>query len=334
MTKFMPGITTVVLGLFVAYAAAWYFNAIEGNFSLLLFIATVVTGVYWLLEKFIFLPQRAKAAATIEEQAVARQAELAEMGISQTETHHKEMVASKDVVLQQPWWLDWTAGLFPVICIVFLLRSFLFEPFKIPTGSMIPTLMVGDLILVNKYTYGIRLPVINKKIVDVNQPERGDVMVFRYPPNPNVDYIKRVIGVPGDEVSYLNKKLMINGKPLSKDVLPDFLEEDTMSYAKQFEEMVEFSKGGGGKKHRILNDERRPAMIPGVEDFPNRQNCRYSAEGVVCKVPEGHYFMMGDNRDNSLDSRYWGFVPEKNIVGKAFFVWMNFGNLRRIGSFD
>jgi signal peptidase I len=334
MTKLMPGITTVVLGLFVAYAAAWYFNAIEGNFSLLLFIASVVTGVYWLLEKFIFLPQRNKAAALIEEQASARQAELAKMGISQTETHHKEMVASKEAVQQQPWWLDWTAGLFPVICIVFLLRSFLFEPFKIPTGSMIPTLMVGDLILVNKYTYGIRLPVINKKIVDVNQPERGDVMVFRYPPNPNVDYIKRVIGVPGDEVSYLNKKLMINGKPLSKDVLPDFLEEDTMSYAKQFEEMVEFSQGSGGKKHRILNDERRPAMIPGVEDFPNRQNCRYSAEGVVCKVPEGHYFMMGDNRDNSLDSRYWGFVPEKNIVGKAFFVWMNFGNLRRIGSFD
>jgi signal peptidase I len=333
LMKFMPGITAGVLGAFVAYGAAWYFNALESNFSLILFIATCVTGVYWALEKFIFLPERERAAQAIETQAVARQAELAQMGITKTETHHQEMVASKDAVLQQPWWLDWTAGLFPVICIVFLLRSFLFEPFKIPTGSMIPTLHIGDLILVNKFTYGVRLPVINKKIVPVNDPQRGDVMVFRYPPNPNVDYIKRVIGVPGDEVSYLNKKLAINGKPLSKDVLPDFLEEDTMRYTKQFEEAIELANGGV-KKHKILNDEQRPAMIPGVEDFAFKQNCSYSIEGVVCKVPAGHYFMMGDNRDNSLDSRYWGFVPENNIVGRAFYVWMNFGNLGRIGSFD
>jgi signal peptidase I len=333
LMKFMPGITSVVLGAFVAYAASWYFSVFEGNFSLLLFIATMVTGVYWLLERFIFLPQRNQAAAALESQAITRQAELAKMGVSHTETHAKEMLASKDAVLQQPWWLDWTAGLFPVICIVFLLRSFLFEPFKIPTGSMIPTLHVGDLILVNKFTYGVRLPVINKKIVNVNDPERSDVMVFRYPPNPNVDYIKRVVGLPGDEVSYLNKKLTINGKPLSKDVLPDFLEEDSMRYSKQFEELMDLSKGGS-KKHKLLNDDNRPAMIPGVEDFSFKQNCRYSVEGVVCKVPDGHYFMMGDNRDNSLDSRYWGFVPEKNIVGKAFFVWMNFGNLRRIGGFD
>ena len=183
----MPGITAGVLGAFVAYGAAWYFNAVESNFSLILFIATLVTGVYWLLERFVFLPERNRAAAAIEEQAIARQAELAKMGITKTETHHQEMVASKDAVLQQPWWLDWTAGLFPVICIVFLLRSFLFEPFKIPTGSMIPTLLVGDLILVNKFTYGVRLPVINKKIIPMNDPQRGDVMVFRYPPNPNVD---------------------------------------------------------------------------------------------------------------------------------------------------
>jgi signal peptidase I len=333
MGKFMPGITSGVLGLFVAYAAAWYFNVFEGNFSLLLFIATMVTGVYWLLERLYFLPQRLQAAKTLEEQAIQRQAELAKMGIAQAETHAQEMQSAKDGLLMQPWWLDWTAGLFPVICIVFLLRSFVFEPFKIPTGSMIPTLMVGDLILVNKYTYGVRLPVINKKIMDVNNPQRGDVMVFRYPPNPNVDYIKRVIGLPGDEVSYLNKKLTINGKPLSKDVLPDFLEEDTMTYAKQFEELMETGTGAS-KKHKLLNDDRRPAMIAGVSDFSAKDNCRYSVEGVVCKVPAGHYFMMGDNRDNSLDSRYWGFVPEQNIVGRAFFVWMNFGNLRRIGSFD
>jgi signal peptidase I len=333
MLNFMPALTGAVLALFAGYAGAWYFGYLEGNFALLLFLATVVTGVYWLAEKFYFLPQREKAATALAEQSTARQAELAKMGIAKTEIHGQEMQAAQGKLLMQPWWLDWTAGLFPVIVVVFLLRSFLFEPFKIPSGSMIPTLWVGDLILVNKFTYGVRLPVINTKIIEVNNPQRGDVMVFRYPPKPSFDYIKRVIGTPGDEVSYLNKKLMVNGKPLSKDVLPDFFDEDSLRYSKQFEEVVA-SEQGREIKHRLLNDEDRPAFIPGTDDFPFKQNCRYSAEGVVCKVPEGHYFMMGDNRDNSLDSRYWGFVPEKNIVGKAFFVWMNFGNLKRIGAFQ
>lgn len=228
----------------------------------------------------------------------------------------------------QPWWLDWTAGLFPVIAAVFLLRSFLFEPFKIPSGSMIPTLRVGDLILVNKFIYGIRLPVLNTKITEGSPPQRGDVMVFRYPPQPSLDYIKRVVGLPGDEVAYLNKRLTINGKPVVTTPLPEFFDDDTMRYYKQYQEVL------GTHTHRLLNDDDRPAFVPGVEDFPNRQNCRYSIEGVVCKVPPGQYFMMGDNRDNSLDSRYWGFVPDNNIVGKAFFVWMNFSDLKRIGSFN
>jgi signal peptidase I len=332
MVNFMPALTGAVLAAFVGYAGAWYFGILEGNFALLLFLATVVTGLYWLAERYYFLPQREKAAASLVEQSTARQAELAKMGIAKTEIHGQEMSEAHGSLLMQPWWLDWTAGLFPVIVIVFLLRSFLFEPFKIPSGSMIPTLWVGDLILVNKFTYGVRLPVINTKIIEMNNPQRGDVMVFRYPPKPSFDYIKRVIGTPGDEVSYLNKKLTINGKPLSKDVLPDFFDEDSLRYSKQFEEIVASEKGE--VKHRLLNDEDRPAFIPGADPFAFRENCLYSAEGVVCKVPAGHYFMMGDNRDNSLDSRYWGFVPEKNIVGKAFFVWMNFGNLKRIGAFQ
>ena len=325
LTNSMGAITAVVLGAFVTYGASWYFGLVEGNFSLLLFLASVVTGIYWFAERFYFLPQRYLAAKKLEESSTKRQQELAAQGITQMDRDTGE---AQTRLIMQPWWLDWTAGLFPVIIAVFLLRSFLFEPFKIPSGSMIPTLLVNDLILVNKFHYGVRLPVINRKVIDNHSPQRGDVMVFRYPPKPSQDYIKRVVGVPGDEVSYLNKKLTINGQPISKTALPDFFEEDVMRYAKQFEEVT------GEKKYRILNDDDRPAFIQGTEDFSFKQNCRYSTEGVVCKVPEGHYFMMGDNRDNSLDSRYWGFVPEKNIVGKAFFVWMNFGNFKRIGGFN
>ena len=318
-------LTSLVLAAFAGYMGAWYFGAIEGNFALLLFLATVVTGAYWLAERFYFLPQRHRAAQAIEDAAAQRRAELDRMGIAKVDIDVQE---SKERLLMQPWWLDWTAGLFPVIATVFLLRSFLFEPFKIPSGSMIPTLQVGDLILVNKFTYGVRLPVINVKIIEMNSPQRGDVMVFRYPPQPSYDYIKRVVGVPGDEVAYLNKRLTVNGNPVDTSAAPDFFDESTMRYFKQYEEQL------GTRPHRLLNNPEVPAFIQGASNFAYRDNCRYSVEGVVCKVPKGHYFMMGDNRDNSLDSRYWGFVPESHIVGKAFFVWMNFGNLKRIGSFN
>jgi signal peptidase I len=234
-------------------------------------------------------------------------------------------------VLTQPWWLDWTAGLFPVILAVFLLRSFLFEPFKIPSGSMIPTLLVGDLILVNKFHYGVRLPVINKKIVANHDPQRGDVMVFRYPMDTSVDYIKRVVGVPGDEVSFRNQRIYLNGQavPLEQLPGPGFYDQDTLRYYPEFTEKL-----GDVEHHILLNLQAQPYYGPEDKiNFPFRENCRYNAEGVTCKVPSGHYFMMGDNRDNSQDSRFWGFVPDENIVGKAFFVWMNFGNFKRIGPF-
>ncbi len=323
----MPLLTSLILAAFTAYIGAWYFGAVEGNFALLLFLATVVTGLYWLAERFYFLPKRRRAAAALESSLAQRREELSRQGITQVDTVDTK---ARERLLMQPWWLDWTAGLFPVILVVFLLRSFLFEPFKIPSGSMMPTLLTGDLILVNKFTYGLRLPVINTKITSGTPPARGDVMVFRYPPKPSLDYIKRVVGVPGDEIAYLNKKLTVNGQPVSKDALPDFFDEESMRYLKQFSENL------GGKQHRLLNDDGRRAGISEVEIMPfaNQDNCRYSVEGVVCKVPEGQYFMMGDNRDNSLDSRYWGFVPDKNIVGRAFFVWMNFGDLKRIGGFQ
>jgi signal peptidase I len=321
----MQALTSVILGAFVAYAASWYLGYVDGNFALLLFLASVVTGVYWLAERFYFLPQRVAAVAALEANDAKRRADLATMGIAQVDG---DIAEAKVKLFMQPWWLDWTAGLFPVIITVFLLRSFLFEPFKIPSGSMIPTLLVGDLILVNKFTYGIRLPVINLKITEGNKPQRGDVMVFRYPPKPSLDYIKRVVGVPGDTVAYLNKRLTINGQVQPTTAVPEFFDEDAMRYFKQYEEVL------GEKTHRLLNDDGRPAFVPGADKFEGHEGCSYTIEGVTCKVPEGQYFMMGDNRDNSMDSRYWGFVPERNIVGKAIFVWMNFSNPKRIGFFN
>jgi len=322
----MNALTGALFGALAVYLGGWWFGYWMGNFSLLLFVLTVVTFGYWLAERLHFKPAREAAAAELERQDAARRADLARMGIDKVDG---DVAQAREKLLMQPWWLDWTAGLFPVIVIVFLLRSFLFEPFKIPSGSMVPTLLVGDLILVNKYHYGVRLPVINKKIIANKDPQRGDVMVFRYPPDPRVDYIKRVVGVPGDEVAYLNQKLTINGKELPLKPLGEFYDEDSLRYAPQFSEAL------GSVDHRILVDpKRQPYFSADDKRFPFRDNCRYSAEGVVCKVPQGHYFMMGDNRDNSLDSRFWGFVPDENIVGRAFFVWMNFGNLGRIGSFN
>ncbi len=321
----MPILTAIILAAFVGYAAAWYTGSIEGNFALLLFLATVVTGLYWLADRFIFLPRRRAAAQALTEQRARRRAELAAQGISKVDD--EDLDGARERLLAQPWWLDWTAGLFPVILIVFMLRSFVVEPFKIPSGSMIPTLLVGDLILVNKFTYGLRLPVVNTQVTQGSPIQRGDVVVFRYPPKPSVDYIKRVVGLPGDEVSYLNKRLTINGQEVPQAAVSDFFDESSMEYFKQFNEQL------GDVHHDIIVDTRRAAFIGNPDQFPYRDQCRYSIEGVTCKVPEGHYFMMGDNRDNSLDSRYWGFVPNGNIVGKAFFVWMNFGNLGRIGPF-
>ena len=322
----MSTLTAVLYGALVAYLGGWFLGYWTGNFALLLFTLTLFTFVYWLAERFRFKPAREAAAAALQSQDSARRAGLARMGIEKVDG---DIETAKHKLLAQPWWLDWTAGLFPVILIVFLLRSFLFEPFKIPSGSMVPTLLVGDLILVNKFHYGVRLPVLNKKVIANNDPQRGDVMVFRYPVDPRVDYIKRVVGIPGDEVAYLNQKLSINGQAVPTKALGEFYDEDSMRYVPMFSELL------GATEHRILVEPKRPAFFGGDQkSFPMHQNCRYLPEGVVCKVPPGHYFVMGDNRDNSQDSRFWGFVPDENIVGKAFFVWMNFGNLGRIGAFN
>jgi signal peptidase I len=300
------------------------FQSILGNFALILFVLTIVTGLIWFADIFFLAKQRRKTADKALLEFDERNAKLTAEGIRLQEGGRVELEAR---LLRQPVWIEYSGSFFPVIAMVFFLRSFLYEPFKIPSSSMLPTLFVGDLILVNKFTYGIRLPVINKKVLALNDPERGDVMVFKYPEDPSLDYIKRVVGVPGDTIRYKNKRLSINGKDISYGPMPDFLDEERLKYSSQFSENL------AGVNHQILNDVQMPSFVRGPHDFPNREMCTYDELGFTCKVPEAQYFMMGDNRDNSLDSRYWGFVPDKNIVGKAFFIWMNFSNLKRIGSF-
>ena len=202
----------------------------------------------------------------------------------------------------EPILVEYARSFFPIVLIVLLLRSFIAEPFRIPSGSMMPTLLVGDFILVNKFTFGIRLPVINKKIIELSKPNRGDIVVFRYPKDPTVDYIKRIVGLPGDKVVYSNKKLTINDLPVQQTSLGSYQglgQGEEMSGAEDLLENLT------GVEHRILIRNGTPTV-----EF-------------VYVVPEGNYFAMGDNRDNSNDSRYWGPVPEANLVGKAFFIWMS-----------
>jgi signal peptidase I len=298
-------------------------QVILGNFALILFVAMVLTGVIWCLDIFYFARQRRLAADTALAAFDGRNAKLAADGIKVDNTSRHAIEAA---LLRQPTWIEYSGSFFPVIALVFFLRSFLYEPFKIPSSSMVPTLVIGDLILVNKFTYGVRLPVLNKKIIDVGDPQRGDVMVFKYPKDMSQDYIKRVIGVPGDKISYENKRLTVNDKPVQYTPMDDYLEDEGLEYHQQFMETLP------NTAHRILtNKNKRTIDLASVDNFPNRDACVYAYEKFTCIVPEGNYFMMGDNRDNSADSRYWGFVPNKNIVGKAFFVWMNLGNWKRIG---
>ncbi len=218
---------------------------------------------------------------------------------------------------KEPLLVEYARSFFPVLLVVLLLRSFVAEPFRIPSGSMMPTLEVGDFILVNKFTYGVRLPVLRTKVIPLGEPERGEVVVFKYPQQPEVDYIKRIIGLPGDRVRYENKQLLINGQLIPQRMIgiyPGDGPQGRMVGAQLLEEDLE------GVVHAIL--QRPEANGP---------------EGEIV-VPEGHYFVMGDNRDNSNDSRYWGFVPEANLVGRAILIWMHFDgeamhfDLSRIGT--
>jgi signal peptidase I len=285
------------------------------NFALILFLLTVFTMCVWLLDVLVLAPGRRKAAA---ERVATWEREQSASGVPVDAGARRRIV---ETVTRRPAWLEYTAGLFPVFVIVFLLRSFLFEPFKIPSGSMIPTLLVGDLILVNKFSYGVRLPVIHTKILDVGEPKRGDTMVFRYPLDPSIDYIKRVVGVPGDKITIRNNRLYINDQEVALQPAGEYYDPEQAKYIPQYSERL------GEVTHKLLTDLKNPSFIRPIQGVPHSDRCSYFPQGMTCTVPPRHYFVMGDNRENSLDSRYWGFVPEENLVGKAFFIWMNFGDL-------
>lgn len=241
------------------------------DFALILFIALVVTGAITLWDRLI-------------------------------RNSRQEVVTSATDQTKEPWLVEYSKAFFPVILVVFLLRSFIVEPFRIPSGSMLPSLHIGDFILVNKFSYGIRLPVINKKIVGVSSPERGEVMVFRFPHDPSINFIKRVVGLPGDKIEYKDKRVHVNGQPVPLESQGEF----------DFKEVSQSTHIG--KRYLETLDTITHEII--VD--PSKQTTETSYA-----VPEGHYFVMGDNRDHSNDSRYWGFVPEKNIIGKAFFIWFS-----------
>lgn len=251
------------------------------DFSFYLLVAVVVTGLIWLLDKWLLAPKRNKPVRV------------------STETHKGVEISQKG---KEPVIVEYAKSFFPVLLIVFLLRGFIVEPFRIPSGSMLPSLYIGDFILVNKFAYGVKLPVLNKKIVDLSSPERGDVVVFRYPRDPNLDYIKRVIGLPGDHIAYYNKVLYVNGTAVARDFVGQY-SGPGQTFANNYIEKLE------GANHSILLLPARPNNLQG--------------EYIV---PDGEYFVMGDNRDNSNDSRVWGSVPESNLVGKAFMIWMHYSD--------
>ncbi|MBS1202048.1 MAG: signal peptidase [Chromatiaceae bacterium] len=267
------------------------------DFPAFLVLASAVTGGIWLIDALIFAPRRHRRQL-VAESANAQGTALDAAG------------GYKEPVL-----VEYARSFFPVIFAVLLLRSFVVEPFRIPSNSMMPTLLTGDFILVNKFAYGLRWPVLNSKFLAVGEPQHGDVVVFKYPQDGKTDYIKRIVGVPGDEVWYQDKTIYLNGEPQGQLPIGSYTgvgSGEGMTGARESLEDLD------GVEHRIL-------VRPGVPDLP--PGCRELAFGPV-KVPDGHFFVMGDNRDNSNDSRCWGFVPEDNLVGKAFAIWMHWDGAR------
>ena len=268
------------------------------TFSLILVIVTLVTGIVWALEKFVWAKRRQQKLADVEAQTNGLDAETCAK------------------VTAQPWWVENSVSIFPVIAFVLILRSFIYEPFQIPSGSMMPTLLVGDFILVEKYAYGLKDPVWRTQLVETGKPERGDSIVFKYPPQPSIDYIKRVVGLPGDTIRYSSRKeICIQAKGTSSCKAVKLSNVEESQFIQDGVPLIQLNEQLGDVEHQILVN---PLRRDRVHAYQPRNGVN---EWVV---PAGHYFVMGDNRDNSSDSRYWGFVPEANLVGKAVAIWISF----------
>jgi signal peptidase I len=270
-------------------------------FSIFLVVLTLVSGLIWLVDSLMFASKRR------QRMVIAASPDSAKSALEQDP--------------QLPWLVDTAQQIFPVIAFVMVLRSFLYEPFQIPSGSMMPTLLVGDFILVEKFTYGLKDPVMRNKFVDVGEPKRGDVVVFKFPPQPHLDYIKRVVGLPGDTVIYRNKQLQVKqscdiAENCSGFQTIDLKLESRGEAYQQFAPLEKYTEQLGDLIHKIYRTQGS-AITSRYYSQPGTQ----ADEWIV---PEGHYFVMGDNRDNSEDGRYWGFVPEENLVGKAVAIWISF----------
>ncbi|MGF1747307.1 MULTISPECIES: signal peptidase I [Vibrio] len=277
------------------------------TFSLILVIVTLVTGVVWVLDKLVLRKKRQQKLADIQAQANQIDDEVAQKATAPS------------------WFVENSVSIFPVIAFVLVLRSFIYEPFQIPSGSMMPTLLVGDFILVEKYAYGLKDPVWRTQLVDVGKPERGDSIVFKYPPQPNIDYIKRVVGLPGDMVRYsASKDICIQTKGTSECKPVKLSNVVDSPFVQNGIPLIQMDEKLGDVEHQVLVN---PLRRDRVDQYQPRNGIN---EWVV---PEGHYFVMGDNRDNSADSRYWGFVPEANLVGKAVAIWISFEFERSADSF-
>jgi signal peptidase I len=273
------------------------------DFPTFLVVATVLTGGIWLVDALAFAPRRRR---------LAEQTAAAGTAAAGAESAPAQSAAAR---YREPVVVEYARSFFPVILAVLLLRSFLVEPFRIPSGSMMPTLLVGDFILVNKFAYGLRWPVLNTKFLRLGEPHRGDVVVFRFPQDESVDFIKRVVGIPGDQIYYRDKTVYVNGEPAAHLPLPPYVGEGAGAGQTGAQRALE---DHDGIDHEIL-------INPHARDLP--PGCMVLANGPVT-VPDNTYFVMGDNRDNSNDSRCWGFVPEGNLVGKAFAIWMHWDSGR------
>lgn len=296
-SKSWASITGVILGILGIIWVLTFLGFLNFDANIFFFGVTFITGIYYIIEKKYL---------------------------------RKYLTKDDKGELNRPWWLSWTAGMFVVLAFISMFRGFIVEPFRIPSGSMFPTIEVGDVATITKFYYDVKIPIVEKTIYHRKDVERGDIVVFRYPPQPSIYYIKRFVGLPGDKVefNFVTRKLVINGKEIDKSFVKNKERDGTI--------VSVFKEDLNGVMHNIeSNTSLADSMIPLPKENPSPEHCQFAPNEkneatLSCVVPKGNYFAMGDNRDNSADSRFWGFVPNDNIIGKAQAVIVS-SHLNQIG---